>query len=121
MIPNSLVFNKRELAYLVNSIEISEINKLEYCFCCHNYETTIHHIIPLSLGGLDIPENRIALCKSCHRTIHDIKDILKNKTNQERFWIERIKKLRVINGLLKSINKLLPDFKLKLAKIGDFS
>ncbi len=30
----------------------------------------VHHIIPLSQGGLDILENVISLCPNCHREIH---------------------------------------------------
>ncbi|HBC3450905.1 TPA: HNH endonuclease [Vibrio parahaemolyticus] len=30
----------------------------------------VHHIIPLSQGGLDSPENVISLCPNCHREIH---------------------------------------------------
>lgn len=30
----------------------------------------VHHIIPLSLGGLDSLENVISLCPNCHREIH---------------------------------------------------
>lgn len=30
----------------------------------------VHHIKPLSEGGLDIPENTIALCPNCHREKH---------------------------------------------------
>lgn len=30
----------------------------------------IHHIIPLSAGGADNPENTIALCPNCHRKRH---------------------------------------------------
>ncbi|MEG0957749.1 MAG: HNH endonuclease signature motif containing protein [Anaerovoracaceae bacterium] len=30
----------------------------------------VHHKIPLSLGGTHARENLIALCKSCHATIH---------------------------------------------------
>ncbi|MCS6191532.1 HNH endonuclease [Shewanella baltica] len=30
----------------------------------------VHHINPLSVGGLDIPENTIVLCPNCHREKH---------------------------------------------------
>ncbi|HDY7447493.1 TPA: HNH endonuclease [Vibrio vulnificus] len=30
----------------------------------------VHHIIPLSQGGLDSLENVISLCPNCHRKIH---------------------------------------------------
>lgn len=30
----------------------------------------VHHVIPLSKGGADTPENCVALCPNCHRAIH---------------------------------------------------
>lgn len=30
----------------------------------------VHHIVPLSDGGPDIPENCVALCPNCHRAMH---------------------------------------------------
>lgn len=31
----------------------------------------VHHIVPLSKGGLDIVENTMAVCPNCHCEIHD--------------------------------------------------
>lgn len=36
----------------------------------------VHHVIPLSAGGLDTPENMLALCPNCHRKIHFSKSSL---------------------------------------------
>ncbi len=33
-------------------------------------ELDIHHILPISEGGTDCPENLVTLCKECHRTRH---------------------------------------------------
>jgi 5-methylcytosine-specific restriction enzyme A len=34
----------------------------------------VHHIIPLSEGGPDTPENCVALCPNCHRAMHYAKN-----------------------------------------------
>ena len=44
-----------------------------------------HHIVWLSNGGMDSPNNCVALCPNCHRKMHVINDlndinILKTKT-----------------------------------------
>ena len=39
-----------------------------------------HHIVWLAHGGLDVPENTVALCPNCHRKMHvvsDTKDVVK--------------------------------------------
>lgn len=30
----------------------------------------LHHIIPVSQGGMDNPENLITLCRDCHKAVH---------------------------------------------------
>ena len=45
-----------------------------------------HHIVWLSRGGPDCPENTVALCPNCHRKIHivnDAKDVRKLKRRAE--------------------------------------
>ena len=47
-----------------------------------------HHIDWLSNGGLDTPENTVALCPNCHRKMHIVnddvdKDLLKTKMNEK--------------------------------------
>jgi hypothetical protein len=37
------------------------------CMLCGCPASDVHHIIPLSHGGRDIPENRIILCHDCHK------------------------------------------------------
>lgn len=38
--------------------------------CGSNLEIRLHHIIPLSLGGNDVPTNIVPLCDECHSLIH---------------------------------------------------
>ena len=57
----------------------------------------VHHITPLSEGGLDMLENACALCPTCHRRLHhgkieDKEKILKNIKKS------RIKKLKELLG-----------------------
>ena len=57
----------------------------------------VHHITPLSEGGLDMLENACALCPTCHRLLHhgkieDKEKILKNIKKS------RIKKLKELLG-----------------------
>lgn len=42
-----------------------------WCACgCGRRARHIHHIKPQSEGGLDTPENRMAVCDQCHRAHH---------------------------------------------------
>lgn len=34
----------------------------------------VHHVIPLSKGGPDTPENCVALCPNCHKSLHHAED-----------------------------------------------
>ena len=45
------------------------------CQCCTKHvpaprRTVIHHILPLSWGGPDIPSNKIVLCDTGHYIVH---------------------------------------------------
>ena len=40
------------------------------CACCGKPMDDNHHIIPVSEGGSDGPENRIGLCEECHHKHH---------------------------------------------------
>ena len=51
----------------------------------------IHHVIPLSEGGIDIPTNTIKLCKECHEKVHHVS----NYTEKE--WNLRLIKARLIH------------------------
>jgi 5-methylcytosine-specific restriction endonuclease McrA len=33
--------------------------------------STLHHIVPRSMGGEDHEENLVPLCQSCHRKVHN--------------------------------------------------
>lgn len=37
---------------------------------CPNEATHVHHIVPVSRGGSNHPDNLISLCKECHRKVH---------------------------------------------------
>lgn len=47
------------------------------CQCCldisgeeHMYVLDFHHVVPVSLGGVDSIENGITLCLNCHQLVH---------------------------------------------------
>lgn len=40
------------------------------CVCCGDRATQVHHIVPLSHGGGNSPDNLIALCGACHVGFH---------------------------------------------------
>ena len=42
------------------------------CINCGKPATCEHHIVPLALGGRDIPSNRAPLCDECHGKIHGV-------------------------------------------------
>ncbi len=42
------------------------------CVNCGRPATCEHHIVPLALGGRDIPSNRAPLCDECHGKIHGV-------------------------------------------------
>lgn len=42
----------------------------EKCEICGHYATTVHHILPVSLGGTDEEYNLQALCIECHAKAH---------------------------------------------------
>lgn len=42
------------------------------CVACESVENlTVHHFVPTSKGGLDVKENRMILCFSCHNKVHN--------------------------------------------------
>lgn len=45
----------------------------------------IHHIIPLSKGGADIPENTVLLCDLCHKMVHS-KKITLELYNEKKYY-----------------------------------
>lgn len=51
----------------------------EGCSCVENhnpqaYVLEVHHIIPLSWGGPDIPENKKGICNNTHNATHRLYD-----------------------------------------------
>lgn len=42
------------------------------CVNCGAPATCEHHIVPISLGGNDIPSNKVPLCDKCHGVIHGV-------------------------------------------------
>lgn len=42
----------------------------EKCEICGHYATTVHHILPVALGGENEDYNFIALCEECHGKAH---------------------------------------------------
>ena len=40
------------------------------CFCCGGKIEHYHHVLPKHLGGSDLPENLIGVCRFCHEKIH---------------------------------------------------
>lgn len=50
---------------------IIQFNTIKYCVNCGKPATTMHHIVPKSLGGLD-NNNLVPLCDECHGKIHNI-------------------------------------------------
>lgn len=45
---------------------------MKTCINCGAPATCEHHIVPLTLGGRDIPSNRAPLCDLCHGLIHGV-------------------------------------------------
>lgn len=51
------------------------------CLCVADHrppplELNSHHIIPLYLGGPDVPTNRIWLCPNAHANVHEVLRLL---------------------------------------------
>lgn len=44
----------------------------KFCINCGKPATCEHHVVPISLGGFDIPSNKVCLCDECHGKIHGI-------------------------------------------------
>lgn len=59
------------------------------CGNCGAPAKELHHIVPLSLGGQDIPSNRIPLCEKCHKLIHMKTEISYSELIKTTFKIQR--------------------------------
>lgn len=59
--------------------------------CCLCHETPIqeiHHIVPVSSGGSNAPENLAPVCASCHKRIHSSSEYpLERVKNEKESWI----------------------------------
>jgi len=42
------------------------------CINCGGAPCELHHVVPLALGGNDIPSNKVPLCSKCHALIHNL-------------------------------------------------
>jgi len=87
--------------YYVSSTSLKEVLKCRYDFYCQICHTRIyrpkwvrtlpikeqwkhlnadvHHIQPLSKGGIDLMENMLCLCPNCHRRFHTEEHILERR------------------------------------------
>lgn len=70
------------------------------CYICGSTENLqLHHIIPLSNGGPNIPSNILTLCGECHGKVHDNKGLqlarekISEKKKGEFILIDRTKNL----------------------------
>ena len=59
------------------------------CGNCGAPAKELHHIVPLSLGGQDIPSNRIPLCEKCHKLIHMKTEISYSELMKITFKIQK--------------------------------
>lgn len=53
------------------------------CVRRHHPKITIidkHHIVPLSWGGPDVPENMIPICSNQHRLVHELLTLYKKRS-----------------------------------------
>jgi len=48
--------------------------KLSFCAVCGDIDVEYHHWIPRSLGGLDIEDNILTLCRKHHAEFHSVKE-----------------------------------------------
>ena len=67
---------------------------MNICINCGLEAVEQHHVVPLSLGGNDIPSNLVWLCSSCHGKIHQWNSIRGTPQWKElqRIGIEKAKK-----------------------------
>lgn len=98
---SSQEFRYQNSRYYLSSPSLKEVLKCKYDFYCQICHTRIyrpkwvqtlpikeqwkhlnadvHHIQPLSRGGLDLMENMLCLCPNCHRRFHTEEHILEKK------------------------------------------
>jgi hypothetical protein len=66
--------------------------------CEYTEDLSIHHVVPLVLGGNNVIGNLIRLCEKCHQNIHD-KGIGNKRLQRE--GVERAKKAGKYKGMPK--------------------
>lgn len=91
------------------------------CKCDDPDNLHVHHVVPLSIGGRDHPDNGVTLCTECHNAVHDSKNMkhtrLTKKGQAEKgSWggrppihtdkIPEIKRLRAEGRTLKQIAEI---------------
>ena len=77
-----------------------------HCCVCHRYKgvmVEVHHIVPISKGGTDDPDNAIALCFDCHA---DAGHYNPNHPRGTKFSPEELRLARLIWHCAVSMNKI---------------
>lgn len=46
----------------------------------------LHHIIPVSRGGVNRPENLVYLCPNCHAMVHEMARLLRNRKSGDGYF-----------------------------------
>ncbi len=63
--------NKRIPKQRINDIRFYHQYLKNKCEACRSKDNlTIHHRTPKDLGGLDLPDNMVTLCRICHDYVH---------------------------------------------------
>ncbi len=76
--------------------EQSGIRHRRRCAVCRDKASHRHHIIQLSRGGQNIPENVISLCRYCHRLVHASHKPVRFKPSPRKLGAPRlVKKARI--------------------------
>lgn len=100
--------------------------KYNHCVMCGELEgIEQHHVVPVSLGGLDVDENKLSLCGICHGIHHS----MRRDANHSSLVKKALQRKKANGSRVGSIphgyklgrnNKLIPDEKeqemLKLAR-----
>jgi len=65
------IIDKRKTGRFSRSVSeaIKERDDWRCYICGKDTDLHVHHIIPRSDGGPDIPENLVTLCSGCHRSV----------------------------------------------------
>lgn len=67
---------RKEFKKYKNNFEKMLFGKEDKCFACGvDGNIHYHHVVPLSLGGVNNPFNLVRLCEDCHNKLHGIKKV----------------------------------------------